>query len=86
MNSAQQDKVKIERILEEIYGRLTRGSDGQTKSHAKPFTMDDSARALLMEYMHEVAASVIEESALLATHRKSAEIDVADVNLVLGKA
>jgi histone H3/H4 len=49
------------------------------------YIMDDAACKLLFQYAEELAGSMLEQAALLATHRGESVITLTDLNLILRK-
>ena len=76
------DVNRVQKVLEEL---STKFLAPDQPLRCKRQRMGSDARALLLEYAKEMSAAVLEESCLLARHRKSKEINVADVKLIFGE-
>ena len=72
------ERERIKRILDEVTPK-TKGKP------TKGYDIDDSASDLLMYYVEEAVAAILQESSLLARHRKSNIVEVEDLQLILLK-
>jgi histone H3/H4 len=50
----------------------------------KPNNLDERALLLLTSYIKEISSAIIEQSVLVARHRKSNKVEADDVSLILG--
>ena len=51
----------------------------------RKYVVDAEASKLLLQYTNEVGQAIMEQAALLTSHRKDTVISVADVQLILAK-
>ncbi len=79
----QHDNYRIQKVIDDVVAQLTK-QEGKAPL-PKTFEMETSTKLLLLDYVTEITCASVEESALLAAHRGGKEIDMADVNLVLGE-
>ena len=79
-----EDNVRIQKVLDEIGAATNNKSAAQGKS-GNSFEIDEAGEDLLMEYMDEMVCAVLEESSLLARHRKSDILEIQDIQLILLK-
>lgn len=71
----QDDNQRVDRLLRDV----SRSKGGVE------YTMDTSARKLIVAYAAEMACTILEEMCVVAKHRNSKKAEAADVNLVLAK-
>jgi transcription initiation factor TFIID subunit TAF12 len=51
----------------------------------RKFALDEDAQTLLLQYTSELAASILEQACQLSRHRKSGELETADLQYILGE-
>mmetsp|Transcript_25212 Transcript_25212/g.42008 ORF Transcript_25212/g.42008 Transcript_25212/m.42008 type:complete len:211 (-) Transcript_25212:395-1027(-) len=69
---------RVQRLLDEIGAKqdsLPRGI----------LRMEDTAQAMFLDYTNELTLSVLEAASMMAKHRKSDNIDVDDIKIILAK-
>jgi histone H3/H4 len=74
-----EDSKRIQLVLDEINAKYTDRKNGNQRVF-----MDEKAKQMFLDYANELTISVLEASNLLAQHRNSKTIEIADVNMVLG--
>jgi histone H3/H4 len=76
----EEDFGKIDKIAAAISAKASAGS----KSVVLPYTVEESAKALLLDHMTETVSAAIEGAKTLAQHRGEKSISVIDIQLILG--
>jgi histone H3/H4 len=75
-----EDSKRIQLVLDEINAKYADRKNGNQR-----IFMDEKAKQMFLDYANELTISVLEASNMLAQHRNSKTIEIADVNMVLGK-
>ena len=77
------DIVRVQKVLEDLSTKslLPEQVLGVKYKRQK---MGSEARTLLLEYAKEISSAILEESCILAKHRKSKEMNISDVKLIFG--
>ena len=77
------DAIRVQKVLEELSTKSLlpeQVSGGRYKRQR----ISSDARALFLDYARELSSAILEESCLLAKHRNSKELQIADVKLIFG--
>ena len=77
------DVVRVQKVLEELGARSALPEHAHATRHKRQKIAND-ARTLLLEYAKELSSAILEESCLLAKHRKSKELLIPDLKLIFG--
>lgn len=77
------DVLRVQKVLEELSARSAPPEHVHAARYKKQKIAND-ARMLLLEYARELSSAILEESCLLAKHRKSKELLIPDLKLIFG--
>ena len=77
------DVLRVQKVLEELSARSAPAEHVHAARYKKQKIAND-ARMLLLEYAKELSSAILEESCLLAKHRKSKELLIPDLKLIFG--
>lgn len=77
------DVLRVQKVLEELSAR-SGVLEHVTAARYKKQKIANDARVLLLDYARELSSAILEESCLLAKHRKSKELLIPDLKLIFG--
>ena len=77
------DVLRVQKVLEELSAR-SGVLEHVTAARYKKQKIANDARKLLLDYARELSSAILEESCLLAKHRKSKELLIPDLKLIFG--
>ena len=77
------DAIRVQKVLEELSTKSLM-PDQVLGGRYKRQKICSEARTLLLQYAKEISSAILEESCILARHRKSKELNIADVKLIFG--
>ena len=77
------DAIRVQKILEELSTKSLL-PEQVLGGRYKRQKICSEARTLLLQYAKEISSAILEESCILARHRKSKELNIADVKLIFG--
>ena len=77
------DVLRVQKVLEELSAR-SGVLEHVTAARYKKQKIANDARMLLLDYARELSSAILEESCLLAKHRKSKELLIPDLKLIFG--
>lgn len=76
--------ARVQKVLEELSAKSATPEHVAAMRYKRQKITND-ARMLLLEYAKELSSAILEESCLLAKHRSSKELIIADLKLIFGE-
>ena len=78
------EAARVHKVLEELSAKSATAEHVAAMRYKRQRISND-ARVLLVEYARELSSAILEESCLLARHRSSKELIIADLKLIFGE-
>ena len=78
------ETARVQKVLEELSAKSATAEHVAAMRYKRQ-KMSNDARVLLIEYARELSSAILEESCLLAKHRSSKELIIADLKLIFGE-
>ena len=78
------ETARVQKVLEELSAKSATAENVAAMRYKRQ-KMSNDARVLLIDYARELSSAILEESCLLAKHRSSKELIIADLKLIFGE-